>query len=385
MNTHALIAELCAKHQAQRGKAALDWARETFGDEATTVGERAARFLEEALELAVACNVTAALAHRLADRAYGRGPLDVGFHRQREFGQAALTLEALGAALLMTPVRSAADEFERVRGMDPEILRESHRKKLARGEAGPEPPQHDTDYPPEPVGRSVARFDPRRPFGTREGKRAYVSCYGRGYLVLCDDPSIEAGWRHYSVDLRGRRLQSTEQAIDLVNTDTSEPASEVNRVQEIDANRPFRTINGRMVALSPTWTGEFRAMYLVQLGSMWMVDKRGKATSWPNGWAEGESIVNIDAETARGSDHHNPSPSPPPPPGFPPAPQKITRWANIYRQHDDREDERRVPRAAEPFTVGDLFSTSREAELAALNSPDLVARVCVEFCEGDGL
>jgi hypothetical protein len=339
-------------------RGALRWAMDTFGADAGGVEERATRFLEEALELGQACGVTWKRADRLVERAYRRRIAlstrgQIADQRQ-ELGQAAFTLEALGAALGQSPLALAGQEFERVKGMDPEILRKSHREKVARGEAGPEPQEQDTKTPPEPIAASPASFDPRRPFTTRHGKRAYVARFGEGYEAFYADPSEGGSFKHFYVDFDGRCRRPGWPHLDLVNTDVSEPALEVNPAPVFDA------FNSDSVLVRPARGGGYDVLIFCG-GSIRYQSHSG------------------------GSDQPHPSPSPPPPSRSVPRYDVITRWANIYETPWPTVDGTPPPGKPKHFTVGDLFSTCYECELAGRRRADLVARVCVEFCPGDGL
>jgi len=107
----------------------LAWAVDVFGPVAKVPIERAARFIEEAIELVHAMGLSRAVLIRIVDRVYG-GPAG---DRLREFGQAQVTLELLaendGVALEV----AAESEWQRVRAIPKEIWVARHSIKIAGG------------------------------------------------------------------------------------------------------------------------------------------------------------------------------------------------------------------------------------------------------------
>lgn len=101
----------------------LAWAVETFGPVALDRHERAARFLEEAIELAQAEDLSIDLVKAIADRVYSRP----GGYLHKEIGQALVTLELLAENLGISADAEATREFDRVRS----IPAEEHQRRFA--------------------------------------------------------------------------------------------------------------------------------------------------------------------------------------------------------------------------------------------------------------
>jgi hypothetical protein len=110
-----------------RPKAFLAWAADTFGPVALHPDERAARFIEEALELAHAEGLQLTTILRIAARVYecpkGRTP--------KEVGQAMATLECLAENLGLSADAECTREFARVRGIPKEEWTRRHDAKVA--------------------------------------------------------------------------------------------------------------------------------------------------------------------------------------------------------------------------------------------------------------
>lgn len=106
-----------------------EWLRVCFPDTvAEHLPERGTRHLEEATEVAQACGVDRAMAHRIVDYVFDR---PVG-ELVQEIGGSALTLAAL-AAVAGTDIEACwGTELERVIGMT-EKIREKQRFKASRG------------------------------------------------------------------------------------------------------------------------------------------------------------------------------------------------------------------------------------------------------------
>lgn len=106
---------------------AADWAKECFGLElATNRPQRNHRFLEEALELVQACELSREDAHSLVDYVYDRPVGD----RAQEAGGAMLTLSLLCNAQGLDMNDCGANELERVLGCIDKV-RERQLKKPA--------------------------------------------------------------------------------------------------------------------------------------------------------------------------------------------------------------------------------------------------------------
>jgi NTP pyrophosphatase (non-canonical NTP hydrolase) len=109
---------------------AVAWATRCFGKaNVTSVPERANRFLEEAIELAQACNVTEEQIHRLIKRVYGK---PVGDQAQ-EVGGVGLTLLVLCEAIQIDADTAERNELNRVLAIAPEHFRDRHQRKVAEG------------------------------------------------------------------------------------------------------------------------------------------------------------------------------------------------------------------------------------------------------------
>jgi NTP pyrophosphatase (non-canonical NTP hydrolase) len=110
-----------------RPKAFLQWAIETFGPIAANRDERAARFIEEALELVHAEGITAETAQRILDRVYARPRGSLG----KEIGQAMATLECLAENVGLSADAECEREFARVRSIPKEEWTRRHDAKVA--------------------------------------------------------------------------------------------------------------------------------------------------------------------------------------------------------------------------------------------------------------
>lgn len=113
----------------------LQWAIRTFGPVAANRDERAARFLEEAMELAHAEGVTHPLALRIAARVYGR-PRGASI---TEVGQAMMTLEGLAENIHVDANDQCRREYDRVRAIPQSEWDRRHGAKVALGIANISP------------------------------------------------------------------------------------------------------------------------------------------------------------------------------------------------------------------------------------------------------
>jgi NTP pyrophosphatase (non-canonical NTP hydrolase) len=111
----------------------LKWAHETFGGienfDPCTVQERARRFLEEAIELCQAVEVTRAECDVVADYVYAR-PAGTIF---QEIGGVMVTLNTLAEVCGESVARSEAAEWERVQAKSKAHFEARHREKMAAG------------------------------------------------------------------------------------------------------------------------------------------------------------------------------------------------------------------------------------------------------------
>src|SRR4051794_26238347 len=95
----------------ERPRYALEWAVKTFTPEvALNPQERIMRFIEEAIELAHAMNLDAAIVVMIVARVYSRDKEEVA----KEIGQTLMTLECLAKLLEINADEEASKEFNRV-------------------------------------------------------------------------------------------------------------------------------------------------------------------------------------------------------------------------------------------------------------------------------
>lgn len=113
----------------ERASQFLQWAQETFGDIALDPHERTMRFIEEAVELAHAMGVDAALMATLIERVYSRP----AGQRSREIGQCLATLELLSRVLCVNADQEATAELARVKTIPKEEWERRHGAKVALG------------------------------------------------------------------------------------------------------------------------------------------------------------------------------------------------------------------------------------------------------------
>lgn len=111
----------------------IEWVRSTFGEATLAVDERAARFLEEALELAQAVGLTREKAIALVEYVYSR---PVGDPAQ-EVGGVGVTLLGLCSVIGVSADREERREHDRVTSIDPAKFRARHAKKVEAGIATP--------------------------------------------------------------------------------------------------------------------------------------------------------------------------------------------------------------------------------------------------------
>ncbi len=114
-----------------RPAAVYDWAVNTFGIVATSQDERAARFLEEAIELVQAMGLSEIMAEAILARVYSRNPGDPA----QEIGQAQLTLECLAETAGFCADAEAELEFERIRRLPKDyfVRRQNAKAKIGIG------------------------------------------------------------------------------------------------------------------------------------------------------------------------------------------------------------------------------------------------------------
>jgi NTP pyrophosphatase (non-canonical NTP hydrolase) len=117
--------------QIDRPSRFLTWACETFtADVAMNPAERLMRFVEEAVELAVACDMPRVTAEKIVERVYGRGcPGNI----KQETAQCQVTLELLAKVLRIDLDAAATEEFQRVQSIPKEEWERRHSAKVALG------------------------------------------------------------------------------------------------------------------------------------------------------------------------------------------------------------------------------------------------------------
>jgi hypothetical protein len=111
-----------------RPKAFLQWAIETFGPVASNRDERAARFVEEAIELAHAEGIGLLTIYRIMWRVYNRPRGNTA----REIGQAQATLECLAENIGLSADAEAEREWARVQAIPKEQWTARHDAKVAQ-------------------------------------------------------------------------------------------------------------------------------------------------------------------------------------------------------------------------------------------------------------
>ena len=114
-----------------RQKQVLDWAVETFGPVAGHVDERAARLVEEAIEVAQAVGLPPEVIAKILDRVYSRVPGDLS----QEIGGVAITLDAMAECLVVDVGQEAERELQRVLAIPKDHFKKKHADKVAAGTA----------------------------------------------------------------------------------------------------------------------------------------------------------------------------------------------------------------------------------------------------------
>lgn len=117
-------------------KAMLDWAVRMFGPVALNTDERAARVLEEALELAQVENVPKEVSQKLLDRVYSRPKGET----VQEIAGLQFCINTLAANYNINPVTEAEIEFMRVSQWPKEYWAKKHKEKIDAGVANLSPP-----------------------------------------------------------------------------------------------------------------------------------------------------------------------------------------------------------------------------------------------------
>lgn len=130
----------------------LTWAVDSFGAIAKNRDERAARLVEEAMEVAQAENVPLEVIHRIADRIYSRPVGDLG----QEIGGLGITILALCENSGIDFTEQTNREFERVLSKPRDWWQKKHAEKVAAGTADLSPTigRRVTDLTPVGMVRS---------------------------------------------------------------------------------------------------------------------------------------------------------------------------------------------------------------------------------------
>ena len=114
-----------------RQLAVFEWAKEAFTSAATTPNERAARFLEEALELAQAQGIAQSYVEALTKHVYSKPIGEV----KQEVGGCGVTLLAYCESVGVSADDEEYEEVKRVIAIDPSYFRKRHNIKAAAGVA----------------------------------------------------------------------------------------------------------------------------------------------------------------------------------------------------------------------------------------------------------
>jgi len=112
-------------------KKILDWAVATFGSIARNRDERAARVLEEAIELAQCEGVPIAVVQRIAERVYSRPPGDLAI----EIADVAISLCALAENVGISVHEVQCARWDGIISKPPDYWANKHRAKVAAGTA----------------------------------------------------------------------------------------------------------------------------------------------------------------------------------------------------------------------------------------------------------
>ncbi len=108
----------------------LAWACDTFTPEvAANPVERLMRFVEEAVELAIACDLPRETVEKIVTRVYARGPGNI----EQETAQCQVTLEMLAKVLNLDLDGASNREFERVQAIPKEEWSRRHSAKVTLG------------------------------------------------------------------------------------------------------------------------------------------------------------------------------------------------------------------------------------------------------------
>jgi hypothetical protein len=140
---------------ADRPTLFLQWAQDTFGDVALNPAERLMRFVEEAVELALACDMPRRTVEKIVERVYSRSPGNIAL----EAAQCQVTLELWAKVLRIDLEAAADDEFRRVRSIPKEEWDRRHAAKVALGIAKNSAPGSPVATPPSNAETAVRSKD----------------------------------------------------------------------------------------------------------------------------------------------------------------------------------------------------------------------------------
>jgi NTP pyrophosphatase (non-canonical NTP hydrolase) len=112
-------------------KEVLAWAVEAFGDTALRFQERAARMVEEAIEVAQAEGLSPEIVRKILDRVYSRPPGDLW----QELGGLMITAMALAENQGLDLHDCARQEFARVQSKTKDWWTRKHQEKIEAGTA----------------------------------------------------------------------------------------------------------------------------------------------------------------------------------------------------------------------------------------------------------
>jgi NTP pyrophosphatase (non-canonical NTP hydrolase) len=172
----------------------LDWAVSVFGSVARNRNERAARLVEEAIELAQVEGVEHQTISKIAERVFSKptGTLET------EIGDVGLTLEALAENVCVDLQRATAARFAWLQAQPVEERRAKHDAKVAAGTAysteppKPPPAQGCGGSPGKPNRKAAAEHEAERPLpeflggglGRHAGWHTYSPGCDVGYFCL---------------------------------------------------------------------------------------------------------------------------------------------------------------------------------------------------------
>jgi NTP pyrophosphatase (non-canonical NTP hydrolase) len=123
----------CPVSRDVRQRQSAEWVRTMFGEANMTPEARATRLMEEAIELAQACDLPREVIERLTDHVYSKEKGEIG----QEIGGVSTTLLALGESLGYSVDDEESKELVRVLSLPAEHWRKRHSDKADAGIAEP--------------------------------------------------------------------------------------------------------------------------------------------------------------------------------------------------------------------------------------------------------